>query len=86
MHGTRFGFDRARKMSSARRVVQLFASPAVPLIFGRKIAKAAWARPDMRGHLLPALPYLAFFIHAWALGEARGTLRALMHRDAGVGP
>jgi hypothetical protein len=77
-HGTRFGRDRARAMSRPRRLAQLCASPLVPLVFGSKIARRAISRGDVRPHLLPALPYLLIFLHAWALGELRGTAQAVV--------
>lgn len=80
LHGTRFGFDRARQMGAARRLAQLVLSPLVPTVFGAKVARTALKHEALRGHLAQALPYLTLFVHAWALGEALGTARALANK------
>lgn len=79
-HGIRFGMDRARAMSPLRRLVQLVAAPAVPLIFGLKIVRDVRSRPHLRPHLMGALPRLCLFLVAWAAGEAWGTAKAVFGR------
>ena len=76
-HGTRFGFDRAVRLSGSMRLAYAVAAPAAPLILGFKVILRAWRRPELRRHLPRALPLLAVFVLAWGLGEARGALSAL---------
>jgi hypothetical protein len=79
-HGSRFGFDRALRMSLPRALGQIALSPLVPAVFGVKVLSQAWKRPRLRAHLPAALPHLALFVHAWSLGELGGTARALVDR------
>jgi hypothetical protein len=73
-HAVRFGRSRARDMSAPRRALQIALAPAVPLIFGNKVVRAAWSQPVFRQPLVRSLPHLALFLHAWAAGELVGTL------------
>jgi hypothetical protein len=75
-HGRRFGRDRARPLPRSRRLLLALAAPAVPLLLGSRILRAAWQRPGGRWPLLLALPHLSLFLAAWALGEALGALDA----------
>jgi len=79
-HGVRFGLERAGRMSPLRGLAQLTLAPLVPAIFGAKVLREAWKRPQLRAHLPAALPYLAVFVNAWALGELGGTARCLYRR------
>jgi hypothetical protein len=79
-HGVRFGLERAGRMSLLRGLAQLTLAPLVPAVFGAKVLREAWKRPPLRAHLPAALPYLAVFVNAWALGELGGTARALYQR------
>jgi hypothetical protein len=76
-HGRRFGFSRAVAMSPARRLGYFLLTPAVPLIFGAKIVRAAFRRHAARRHLTAASPYLSAFLMAWAAGEMSGALEAV---------
>jgi hypothetical protein len=73
-HAVRFGRARGREMSAPRRALQVAAAPAVPVIFGNKIVRAALREPKFRQPLVRSLPYLALFLHAWAAGELVGTV------------
>jgi hypothetical protein len=73
-HAVRFGRSRGREMSAPRRALQVAVAPAVPLIFGSKIVRAALRQPGFRQPLVRSLPYLALFLHAWAAGELVGTV------------
>ena len=73
-HAVRFGRSRGREMSAPRRALQVAIAPAVPLIFGSKIVRAALHQPGFRQPLVRSLPYLALFLHAWAAGELVGTV------------
>jgi hypothetical protein len=79
-HGTHFGLARGRAMSPGKRLLLLLASPLLPLVFLCKILAAARRHPRSRMHLVPSLPWLAFFLTAWGLGEARGYLGSLTKR------
>lgn len=79
-HGRRFGRDRAIGMPRGRRLLVAALAPAVPLVLGSRIVRAALRKPGARRPLLRALPHLAFFLGAWALGEARGGLDAATGR------
>jgi hypothetical protein len=79
-HGTRFGFERAQRMSAPRRLAQLTLAPLVPAVFGAKVLREALKRPALRAHVPSALPYLLLFVNAWALGELGGTAKAMLER------
>jgi hypothetical protein len=57
------------RKSLLRKVAQLAAFPLVPAVFGAKVVREALKRPKLRAELPAALPYLAVFVHAWAVGE-----------------
>lgn len=76
-HGVQFGAARGRTIGAGKRLLLLAASPLLPFLFLRKIAMAALRHPRHRARLLPALPWLGFFLVAWGLGEARGYLASL---------
>ena len=71
-HGFRFGRDRARAMPPVLGAAYAAATPTVPLLFGRKVLTRALRLREARPHLPGALPWLAVFVGAWALGEVLG--------------
>lgn len=77
-HGTRFGSSRGRTLPPGKRILLILAAPLLPFVFLCKILRACLRHPRSRMHLLPALPWLAFFLTAWGLGEARGTLSSMI--------
>ncbi len=82
-HGYRFGRDRALGFRTVTAIAYAAASPAVPLLFGRKVLVRALGLRGARAQLPGALPWLAVFIAAWSLGEISGAHAALWSR-AGV--
>ena len=46
----------------------------LPPVLLARIVRSAWANPASRGDVVRCLPLLAFFVCAWALGEAVGAL------------
>jgi hypothetical protein len=47
----------------------------VPLVMLLRVGQRTLARPSLRGGFATAIPILAVFFIAWALGEAVGYLR-----------
>lgn len=80
-HGFEFGRSRSRSMSPAVAAAYAAASPTVPLLFGRKVLARALGLREARPHLPGALPWLAVFIGAWALGEGLGAHAGLWSRE-----
>jgi hypothetical protein len=77
LHGRRYGYDRASRMSSAMRWLYLAAAPVAPIVFGAKVVRGALGRRQTRRALLLALPALSGFIASWGAGEACGVLDAV---------
>lgn len=81
-HGCEYGASRAAGRPLLRRLAFVTLSPLAPLaILGRIILRAS-RRIEYAASLVVALPWLAWFLCAWSLGEARGYLKALMSSDA----
>ena len=72
LHGYRFGRDRARRHGPLTAGLYAAASPAVPLLFGRKVVARALGLREARRHLPGALPWLLVFLAAWSAGEVLG--------------
>lgn len=74
LHGREFGSSRVRGKGAGERLVRLFLSPLIPLVFLTKIAGCvAKSRRDL-GAFVYSLPLLVAFVVVWALGEAWGYL------------
>lgn len=71
-HGFEFGRARSAAMDGARQWVYRGLSPAIPLLFGRKVLSRALSHPPARAHLKGAAPWLITFLLAWSVGEALG--------------
>jgi hypothetical protein len=71
-HGRQFGLARAGAWPRVQRFAMLLASPLLPLVFLRKIVRAARRHPVCSRHVLPAAGWLLFFASAWGIGEAMG--------------
>ena len=71
-HGRDFAATRARSLPAWRRMIFAAATPALPLVLARRIARAV--DPAERPHFGRALPATLAFLAAWAAGEATGYL------------
>jgi hypothetical protein len=81
-HGRAYGLDRARGRSLTRRLALAAASPAVPAVLLWRIVRRARRDRTYAAPLARAFPWLVAFACAWASGEARGYLDALVTRPA----
>lgn len=57
------------------RLLYLAATPALPFLLLRRLARRTQGRPEDRRRFVRALPYLLLFVSVWALGEAVGIFR-----------
>ncbi len=71
-HGLLFGRGRVEAMPAARRALYRALSPAIPVLFGRKVVQRALAWAPARPHLIAAAPWLLVFLAAWSAGEILG--------------
>ena len=81
-HGYRFGRDRARALEGPVAAAYAAATPAVPLLFGRKVLQRSLRLREARVHLPGALPWLAVYVGAWSLGEILGAHAGVWARGA----
>jgi hypothetical protein len=79
-HGRAFGRARGAGGGALGNLLRVAATPLVPFVLVARTAREVLGRRRGRGRLLAALPFLACFDVAWALGEARGHLDALGRR------
>jgi len=79
-HGRAYGRQRGVRCSRARNALALPLAAAVPAVLVLRTTREVLARRRHRGRLVAALPALAVFDVAWALGEARGRLDVLRGR------
>lgn len=77
-HGRAFGLARASALPLLKRMLLVLLSPVLPVIFLRKIVRAARRNPHIRSQLPRALPWLLFFLLGWGLGEARAYLESMV--------
>lgn len=83
LHGMSYGTERAERGSRGRNLMLLLSSPLVPpLLLGRIVSRIG-KKPQYRGKLLPALPWLIWFTLAWSAGETRGYASTLATRLGG---
>lgn len=71
-HGRDFAATRARSLPAWRRMIYAAATPVLPVVLARRIARAV--DPAERPHFGRALPATLAFLAAWAAGEATGYL------------
>ena len=71
-HARHYGASRARRFTTADRLVRIATSPLVPLVLLGRIVAALAARGQSLRPWMPALPCLLPLLAAWSLGEARG--------------
>ena len=76
-HGREYGESRGMRSGIGKRLALLAASPALPvLILGRIVARSS--SRGLVGPMIRSLPWLMLFVLAWAGGESRGYLGALL--------
>jgi hypothetical protein len=80
-HGFHFGRDRALKLSTARKLGYLVATPLVPVLLYAKVISRA-----IRKGWLMRLPFSTYFMLAilvghWSYGEARGVWHAMRDKQ-----
>jgi hypothetical protein len=80
-HGFAFGNDRARRVGPVRACLLALLAPVVPVVLLAKVLVRAQRHRLLARAPLGTWPWLAWFVCHWALGEARGTLRAITGRD-----
>jgi hypothetical protein len=73
LHACHYGAQRAARMALSERLARTASAPAVPFLMLGRMAVALAARQRPIGPCLPAVPWLALLLAAWASGEARGT-------------
>ena len=71
-HGRRYGADRLTGRGTAEKLARLATSPLLPAVLLAKVARRILPHRPYRTAFLTALPALALFVGAWALGEAEG--------------
>lgn len=71
-HGKEFALARVNEISTFKRLVLIVLSPALPVLFLKKIIASIYRQGAYKSKLAKALPWLLLFLLAWGLGEARG--------------
>lgn len=79
-HGTAYGEGRGRGLTAAGRLLHLARIPLVPAVLLARAVGDVRRRGRHRARLARALPLMAVFYTAWAVGEAAGMLRSLRPR------
>jgi hypothetical protein len=77
-HGRVHGRQRGADFTSVRNLLGVPASPVVAGLLTARAMGEAWRRRRLRVRFVCALPLLVLFNAAWAAGEARGHLDALL--------
>jgi hypothetical protein len=80
MHGRAYGGQRGARFGVMRNLIGVLAGPAIPILLTLRVVRDVLSKRRLRGRLLAALPLIAFFNVAWALGEAQGHLDAFRDR------
>lgn len=73
-HGRQYGRDRAAGRPWTDRAVLAARTPLVPFVLTGRVASAVFRRRYHLGAFVGALPLIATFYVAWAMGELRGIL------------
>jgi len=84
-HGRAHGAQRGEHYSTVRNLAGVLGAPLVPGLLALRVLQTVFARGRHRLRALLVLPWMAYFNVAWAAGEARGHLDALVgarRRDA----
>lgn len=80
VHGRAHGGQRGATFSPLRNVLGVLGAPAVPFLLTARVLVEVSRRRRARLRAALALPHMALFNVAWAIGEARGHLAALRPR------
>ncbi len=73
-HARRYGSTRGAELGASARWLRAAASPIVPAVMLRRIAKTLQELGHSWAPWIPALPGLAILLTAWAAGESLGIL------------
>ncbi|MGI8593482.1 MAG: glycosyltransferase [Solirubrobacteraceae bacterium] len=77
-HGRAHGRQRGEHFSAVRNLAGALGAPLVPGLLALRVLQTVFGRGRHRVRALLALPWMAWFNVAWAAGEARGHLDALV--------
>lgn len=77
-HGRAHGRQRGATFSPVRNLAGVLGAPLVPLLLVARVLQTVGKRGRHRLRALLSLPWMAWFDVAWAAGEARGHLDALL--------
>lgn len=77
VHGRAHGRQRGAGFGAPRNLVGILAAPVVPLVLLLRMYRELASRGRLDARAIAALPWLAAYDVAWAVGEARGHLDAL---------
>lgn len=77
VHGRAHGRQRGAGFSARRNVAGVLGAPLVPLVLLARVYRELASRGRLTAKAVMALPWLATYDVAWAVGEARGHLDAL---------
>ena len=75
LHGMRYGGDRCRVLTPARRWLRLAAGPLIPAIFLVRIVRNVTRKRRHMAKLVLSVPLLLPFLLAWSAGEMAGYVR-----------
>lgn len=82
-HGREYGSSRSTGQPLWRRLLYLIASPILPFVILTRIVRRASRRALLAQAMLPAAPWLLWFVVSWSLGEARGYLGSIISSARG---
>jgi len=77
-HGRAHGRQRGLHFSAVRNLAGALGAPLVPGLLALRVLQTVFARGRHRLRAVIVLPWMAWFNVAWAAGEARGHLDALV--------
>jgi hypothetical protein len=80
LHGREYGRQRGRRFGAGRNTAGVALAALVPAVLAARTAREVLSRRRCRARFLASLPVLLVFDVAWAAGEARGHLDALLRR------
>ena len=80
VHGRAHGRQRGARFGRLRNALGVVGALAVPLLLSARILRQVGSRRRLRAPALAALPLILLYNAAWAAGEARGHLDALVRR------
>jgi hypothetical protein len=80
LHGREYGRQRGRRFGTVRNAAGIALAVVVPALLAVRTAREVFPRRRCRVRFLASFPVLLVFDVAWAAGEARGHLDALLGR------